>query len=286
MRRAAPLPALPSDSALASRASAGMLGRNETQIGHELPRIGETGDVAEFRHQRRRGHQREATQRLQRLHHWRQRPIRQRGFDVGFKMIPPSRRRLDGRDAIFQHDVMRCVFERQSGEPAPVHQGPGRPGYNDGHGAAGKPESCWRACRNTRTAASRARTRSRIASWAGGLRNPHRRQFTRSVQFGQVSRVASVGFDPIARLAPNQRRGDHDALVSGFAQLALNAVTARTGLIAKSKAPAMTSPASPCQSPQRRRRCSRSCHARAAPPRLPASASATAIVSLCTSRPT
>src|SRR5579863_5543195 len=39
----------------------------------------------------------------------------------------PSRRRLDGRDAIFQHDVMRCVFERQSGEPAPVHQGPGRP---------------------------------------------------------------------------------------------------------------------------------------------------------------
>src|ERR1700728_1245936 len=36
------------DSALASRASAGMLGRNETQIGHELPRIGETGDVAEF----------------------------------------------------------------------------------------------------------------------------------------------------------------------------------------------------------------------------------------------
>ena len=102
------------DSALASRASAGMLGRNETQIGHELPRIGETGDVAEFRHQRRRGHQREATQRLQRLHHWRQRPVRKRGFDVGFKMIPPSRRRLDGRDAIFQHDVMRCVFERQS----------------------------------------------------------------------------------------------------------------------------------------------------------------------------
>ena len=98
MRCAAPLPALVIPL-LASRASAGMLGRNETQIGHELPRIGETGDVAEFRHQRRRGHQREATQRLQRLHHWRaQRPVLKRGFDVGFKMIPPSRRRLDGRD--------------------------------------------------------------------------------------------------------------------------------------------------------------------------------------------
>ena len=120
MRRAAPLPALVIPPGVACfRWNAR---KEQTQIGHELPRIGETGDVAEFRHQRRRGHQREATQRLQRLHHWRQRPIRQRGFDVGFKMIPPSRRRLDGRDAIFQHDVMRCVFERQSGEPAPVHR--------------------------------------------------------------------------------------------------------------------------------------------------------------------
>jgi hypothetical protein len=31
-----------------------MLGRNETQIGHELAGIREAGDVAEFRHQRRR----------------------------------------------------------------------------------------------------------------------------------------------------------------------------------------------------------------------------------------
>ena len=38
----------PGDPALASRTSAGMFGRNETQIGHELARIGETGDVAEF----------------------------------------------------------------------------------------------------------------------------------------------------------------------------------------------------------------------------------------------
>ena len=36
----------------------------------------------------------------------------------------------------------------------------------------------------------------------GWVWNPHRRQFTRSVQFGQVNRVASVGFDPIAGLAP------------------------------------------------------------------------------------
>ena len=69
-------------------------------------------DIAELRHQRRRGHQRQATQRLQRLHDRRQRPVRQRGFDVGFEAVPPCRRRLDGRDTIFQHDVMRGVLER------------------------------------------------------------------------------------------------------------------------------------------------------------------------------
>jgi hypothetical protein len=67
----------------------------------------------------------------------------------------------------------------------------------------------------------------------GWVWNPHRRQFTRSVQFGQVNRVASVGFDPIAELARNQRRGDHDAFMLGFAQLALNAVTARAVPISK-----------------------------------------------------
>ena len=39
-----------------------------------------------------------------------------------------------------------------------------------------------------------------------------------------------------AGFARNQRRSDHDAFVSGFAQLALNAITARTSLIAKSQA--------------------------------------------------
>jgi hypothetical protein len=53
--------------------------------------------------------------------------------------------------------------------------------------------------------------------------------------------------------------------VPGFAQLALNAVVARVGLIAKPTAPAMTSPASPPEA-STLPACSRSCHARAAPP--------------------
>src|SRR5208283_832656 len=39
------------DPALASRASAGVFGRNETEIGHELSGICEAGNVAQFSHQ-------------------------------------------------------------------------------------------------------------------------------------------------------------------------------------------------------------------------------------------
>jgi hypothetical protein len=43
------------DTALASRAAAGMLGRHQTKIRHELTWIGEARDVTQFSNQRRRG---------------------------------------------------------------------------------------------------------------------------------------------------------------------------------------------------------------------------------------
>ena len=163
---------------------------------------------------------------------------------------------------IFQHDVMRCVFERQSGEPAPVHQGPGRPVIMTAMAQQKAGELLARLPQHAHRRQSRAhQIADRLMGW---IWNPHRRQFTRSVQFGQVNRVASVGFDPIAGLARNQRRGDYDAFVPGFAQLALNAVTARAGLIAKSKAPAVMPAWPPASSTPPA--CSRSCHTRAAPP--------------------
>src|SRR5215204_949156 len=41
--------------------------------------------------------------------------------------IAPGRRRLDGRDAILQHDVMHRLLELQSGQPASMDQCPGWP---------------------------------------------------------------------------------------------------------------------------------------------------------------
>jgi hypothetical protein len=45
---------------------------------------------------------------------------------VGFQTIAPGGRRLDGRDAIFQHDVVRRVFKSQAGHPPTMHKRPRR----------------------------------------------------------------------------------------------------------------------------------------------------------------
>jgi hypothetical protein len=42
-------------------------------------------------------------------------------LDMGLQTIAPRRRRLDGRNAVFQNDVMRRLLESQSGHPATVH---------------------------------------------------------------------------------------------------------------------------------------------------------------------
>jgi hypothetical protein len=45
---------------------------------------------------------------------------------VGFQTVAPCRRRLDSRNAVFQHDVMHRMLEAQAGQPSPVHQRPRR----------------------------------------------------------------------------------------------------------------------------------------------------------------
>jgi hypothetical protein len=71
-----------------------MLGRNETQIGHEPAGIREAGDVAEFRHQRRRGYQRQATQRCSAFTTGVSAQSGSAGFVVGFKAAALIRPRL------------------------------------------------------------------------------------------------------------------------------------------------------------------------------------------------
>src|ERR1700733_12916085 len=63
--------------------------------------------------------------------------------------------------------------------------------------------------------------------------NPDRGQFTGPVQLGEVDGIPAVGLDPITGLARDQRRSDDDASEPRRAQLPLNAVAARSGLVAE-----------------------------------------------------
>ena len=75
----------------------------------------------------------------------------------------------------------------------------------------------------------------------GLIRDPDRRQFPGAMQLGQVDRIPPVGLDPVTGLERDQRWRDHDALVPGHAQLTLDAIAARTRLIANLQGASATS---------------------------------------------
>jgi hypothetical protein len=53
------------------------------------------------------------------------------------------------------------------------------------------------------------------------------------MQDGQLLRVAPVGLDPFSRLTGDHRWRDHNALMAKSSQLAMNAVSASTSLVAE-----------------------------------------------------
>jgi hypothetical protein len=65
------------------------------------------------------------------------------------------------------------------------------------------------------------------------IRNPYRGQLSSSMQRSKFACITPVGLDPLARLAWDQRWSDHHALVSKAGELSLDAVAARTGLVAE-----------------------------------------------------
>jgi hypothetical protein len=66
-----------------------------------------------------------------------------------------------------------------------------------------------------------------------GVGHPHGRQLTGPIETGEHGGVAAVRLHPIARLPRNQRWRHHVAPMAETCELAMNAITARAGLIAK-----------------------------------------------------
>ena len=86
-----------------------------------------------------------------------------------------------------------------------------------------------------------------------GIRNPHRCQLARPVQLDQAGSIAPIGLDPVTRSLRDQRGGNHDALVSPGRHVPLNAITARSSLVAKPQSHASVAELAQ-QTVQRRRR--------------------------------
>src|ERR1700678_4314965 len=152
---------------------------------------------------------------------------------MGFQTITPRRRRLDGRDAIFQHDVMRRLLESQSGHPPTVHQRPRRSMVVT---AMTQEEARELLTGLTQTAARRQTGAHEIADRLMSLiGNPYGGQFASPMQPGQIDRVPPIRLDPISRFGRDQRRSHDDATVPSKGQLPLNPIAARSGLITEPK---------------------------------------------------
>jgi hypothetical protein len=112
------------DRATAHARPAGVLRRHHSQVRHELARVPEAPQVAEFGDQRHRGDERHAAQRLERRHDRCPTPDgRQRSQLLGQALESPLG--LVDRVAIFlQRDVLRGARKTEIREPATIGLGP------------------------------------------------------------------------------------------------------------------------------------------------------------------
>ena len=137
---------------------------------------------------------------------------------------------IDRRDAVLQHDMM-CVFGKaKPRQPATMHLGPCGavivmtvPEQKSGQLLAGMSQAAY-CCQAGPNQVAHGLVRA--------IRNPYRCELARSMQAGQLYRVPTIRFDPIARATGDQRWRDHDAIMASGGHLTLNTVSARAGLVA------------------------------------------------------
>ena len=166
---------------------------------------------------------------LQGFNHRCERPLRQHGFDMCLQSVAPCHRRLDGRDTIFQHNMMYRLVELEACQPAPVQLRPGRPVVM---AAVAQQEAGQLLTRLAQSAHRRLTCTNEITDrFMGLIGNPDRGQFTGAVQFGEIDRIPPVGLDPLAWLSRDQRWCDDGAFVSRSGELPLDAVATWSGFI-------------------------------------------------------
>jgi len=123
--------------------------------------------------------------------------------------VAPCHRCLDGRDTIFQHNVMYRLVELEACQPAPVQL---RPGRSVVMATVAQQEAGQLLTRLAQGAHCRLTRSDEITDRLVGLiRNPDRGQFTGAVQLGKINRIPPVSLDPLAWLSRDQRWRDGPA---------------------------------------------------------------------------
>ncbi|MBA1142474.1 hypothetical protein [Mesorhizobium neociceri] len=136
-----------------------------------------------------------------------------------------------GIDIVLKCDLLRGMFEGQCRKPSLVSHSPGRPRLVL---ASVTQKSLKILARSRHHLAYDAAQPDQVAhGFMIGVGHPDGRQLTGLIEAGEHGGIAAVRLHPIAGLSRDQRRCHHVAPMAEARELAMNAITARVGPIAK-----------------------------------------------------
>ena len=130
-----------------------------------------------------------------------------------FKLVAPILGSPHGFDVILERDPVRFLLECLAGEPTAMTQRPVLPGFVGATVPQEKSEKLLAGAHqlHDRIDPCADEVTHRLVNFVG---HPHRREIARPMLQSQFLIVSPVGFDPIARLAGNQRRRGHGATMA------------------------------------------------------------------------
>jgi hypothetical protein len=220
------------DRALAPPSAAADLARNETDIGHQRPRILEAAQITEFCRQNSGRDEPNTAQRLQSGNRRPNRPLTYALADFKVDSCEPFVRQLELAHHLAQHDVVRRMLELLGEEPALMGASPQHasvvsapvPQKEAADLLPDAPPGSNRYITDAHQIPHRFMVRVADPNW---------RQITRSKSSGQHHGVSPIGLHALARLARDKSRRRYDAVVAPVSKLPIERKSRRACLVAE-----------------------------------------------------
>ena len=222
------------DRALAPPSAAADLARNETDIGHQRPRILEAAQITEFCRQNSGRDEPNTAQRLQSGNRRPHRPLTYALADFKVDSCDPFVRQLELAHHLAQHDVVRRMLELLGEEPASMGASPQLasvvtapvPQKEAADLLPDAPPGSNRYVTDAHQIPHRFMVRVADPNW---------RQVTRSKSSGQHDSVSPIGLHALARLAWDQSGRRHDAVVAPVSKPPIERKSRRARLVAEAQ---------------------------------------------------